>query len=71
MGMYEGYDYGGMHLIWWVLWMIVLFWIFATPYRIPGQRSRKYTPLDLLKTRFVNGEIDEVEYREKKELIES
>ncbi len=71
MGMYEGYHYGGMHLIWWVLWMILIFWIFATPYHIPGQRSKKDSPLDILKKRFAIGEINEEEYQKKKKLIES
>jgi putative membrane protein len=71
MGMYEGYNYGGMHLIWWFLWMILLVWIFATPYHIPGQRSKKDTPLDILKKRFASGQINEEEYQEKKKFIES
>jgi len=46
---YENYHFVGMHFIWWVIWIIVLFWIFATPYNIPGQRAKKDTPLDILK----------------------
>lgn len=71
MGMYEGYHFGGMHLIWWIWWMLIIFWIFATPYHIPGQRSKKDSPLDILKKRFANGQINEEEYQAKKKLIES
>ena len=48
----------------------MLFWIFATPYTIPGQRSKKDSPLDILKKRFASGEITKEEYQEKKKLIE-
>lgn len=32
--------------------LILIIWIFAVPYNIPGQRGSKDTPLDLLKKRF-------------------
>lgn len=69
--MYYTYSFWGMHLIWWFLWMILLVWIFATPYDIPGQRKRKDTPLDILKKRFAAGEITTEEFQEKKKLLES
>lgn len=66
----EGYHYVGMHLIWWIIWIIFFLWIFATPYRIPGQKSKKDTPLGILKRRFALGEINKEEYLEKKTLLE-
>lgn len=66
---YENYHYWGMNLIWWVIWLVLLFWIFASPYPIPGQKSRKDTPLDVLKKRFASGQISEQEYLEKKKII--
>lgn len=68
---YENYGYWGMHFVWWIIWIILLFWIFATPYPIPGKKSRKNTPLDLLKKRFAAGEINKEEYEEKKKIIET
>jgi putative membrane protein len=65
MGMYEGYHVWGMHLFWWFAWIIFLFWIFATPYNIPGQRSKKEKPVDILKRRFAAGQIDKEEFLEK------
>ena len=47
-----------------------IFWIFATPYTIPGQRYQRETPLDILKRRYAAGEITEVEYEERKRNIE-
>ncbi len=59
----------GMHYIWWVIWIVLLIWIFLTPYDIPGQRVKKETSLDILKKRFAVGEIDKTEYEEKKKII--
>ena len=67
---YDNYHFGGMHLIWWFIWMFLIFWVFATPYHIPGQRSRKDTPLDILQKQFAAGQINKEEYQEKKKLIE-
>ncbi|MCX6188726.1 MAG: SHOCT domain-containing protein [Bacteroidetes bacterium] len=68
---YDNYNYGGMHLIWWLIWAILLIWIFATPYEIPGQRSKMDRPLDLLKKRFATGQINKEEYLEKKKILEA
>jgi putative membrane protein len=69
MDMYEGYHFYGMHLFWWFIWVVLLFWIFALPYNIPGQRSKKETPLDLLNKRLASGQISNEEYLEKKQLL--
>jgi putative membrane protein len=68
---YNGYHFWGMHIIWWFIWLSLLFWIFATPYYIPGQRFRKDSPLDTLKKRFAVGEINTDEYQEKKKILEN
>jgi putative membrane protein len=67
---YNGYYFWGMHLFWWILWFIMLFWIFATPYNFPGQRTKKDSPLDILRRRFASGEITKDEYMERKEILE-
>lgn len=67
--MYNYYMWG-MHWIWWILWIILLFWIFATPYDIPGQRTKKETPLDILKRRLANGELSREEYIQLKAELE-
>ena len=68
---YDNYHFWGMHSIWWFIWVIVLIWIFATPYNIPGQRAKKDKPIDILNKRFASGEINKVEFEEKKNLIYS
>ncbi len=70
MYMHDGYHFGGMHLIWWLIWMVFLIWIFATPYDIPGQRKRKASPLDILQKRFASGQITKETYQEHKLLLE-
>lgn len=63
-------NFGGMHLIWWFFWVVMLIWIFATPYNIPGQRNKKDAPLNILKNRLARGEISKEEYEENKKIIE-
>ena len=67
--MYNGYHFWGMHLIWWFIWVSFIFWIFATPYDIPGQMKRKDSPLDILKKRFASGQINKEEYLEQKKML--
>jgi putative membrane protein len=62
---YDNY-YVGMHFAWWFIWGIMLFWIFVTPYDIPGQRRRKDSPLDILQQRFASRQLTITGYEEKK-----
>lgn len=62
--------YWGMNMIWWVAWVVMLMWIFATPYDIPGQRSKKNTAMDILRKRYASGKINGVEYDEKRKILE-
>ncbi|MEO7048122.1 MAG: SHOCT domain-containing protein [Ferruginibacter sp.] len=68
--MNNNYQWGGMHLIWWFIWAIFLFWIFVLPYDIPGQRRKKGSPLDILQSRFASGEITKEVYEENKKILE-
>lgn len=67
--MYNGYHFWGMHAIWWIIWIILLFWMFFTPYYVPGKK-RKESPLDILQRRLASGEISKEEYAERKAIIE-
>ena len=68
---YYGGSFGGMHLIWWILWFLFLAWIFFIPADIPYQKSKKESPLDILKKRFAQGEISKEEFNEAKTIINS
>lgn len=67
---YYGGNFWGMSLIWWFAWIVLVIWIFAIPYNIPGQRSKKDSPLDILKRRFASGEITKEEYQNSKNILE-
>jgi putative membrane protein len=67
---YDGYHIWGMHLIWWCIWGILLVWIFATPWSVPGQKWVAYSPLNILQQRFAAGKITKLEYQERKEILE-
>ena len=69
--MYNGYNFGGMHLIWWFIWIIFIIWIFFTPYFIPGQMRNTNTPIGILKKRFASGEITKEQYLEQKKILET
>jgi putative membrane protein len=68
--MHNGHHFWGMHLLWWLFWVIMIIWIFVTPYDIPGQRTRNETPLSILKKRFAKGEITKEEFEEKKKFLD-
>ncbi|MEB2787191.1 SHOCT domain-containing protein [Algoriphagus persicinus] len=46
-----------------------MIWIFFTPWDIPGQKTKKETPLDLLKKRYARGEISKEEYNSIREKL--
>ena len=60
-----------MNFVWWLIWIILLFWIFAVPYDIPGQRKKKDTAFDILQKQFASGQITLIEYKEKKKILEN
>ena len=63
--------FGGMHFVWWIIWLILLIWIFIVPADIPYQKSKKENPLDILKKRFAQGEISKEEFEESKKVLKS
>jgi putative membrane protein len=68
--MYYERHYWGMHFFWWMFWLIMVIWIFATPYDIPMRRTRLQSPLNILKKRLAKGEITKEEYYERKRILE-
>lgn len=61
----------GMHFLWWIFWILIAAYIFLTPYRIPGEKRPKDSPLDILNKRFARGEITKEEFEEKKKFLEN
>ena len=70
MHYYDG-SFGGMHLIWWIIWVIFIAWIFFIPADIPYQKTMKDSPLDILKKRYAKGEISKEEYEESIKILKS
>jgi len=70
MHFYDGH-FGGMHLIWWIIWIAIVVWVFFLPYDIPFQRTKKENPIDILKKRFAKGELTKEEFEESKRLLNS
>ncbi|AMR25551.1 hypothetical protein A0257_22960 (plasmid) [Hymenobacter psoromatis] len=68
--MYGNY-FWGMNFVWWFMWIMLLVWIFATPFRIPGQRHRPGTPLDVLRMRLASGQITPEQYQEHMQLLDT
>jgi putative membrane protein len=66
---YENYYYG-MNVIWWVIWVLLMLWIFALPYNIPGQRKKHESEYDILRKKYAEGIISTIEYKDLKKNLE-
>jgi len=61
----------GMHLLWWVFWIVLLVVMFGWFEPVPKKRIRKDSPFDILQKRLASGDITNEEYAEKKRIIEN
>ncbi|MFT7402387.1 MAG: putative membrane protein [Hydrogenophaga sp.] len=68
-----GYMMGGVHGLWWILWLVVLiglvvFYVWGQP----GARRQdsRDAPLDVLKRRLASGELSPEEYEKRKALLD-
>lgn len=72
--MFQSFDGGwfGMHMIWWLFWIILLvsFFSFSTPVPRKKARLNRLTPLDILQRRFAANEISTEDYEERKAILE-
>ena len=61
----------GMHLLWWVFWVILWVTFFSFLIPVPRRRWRdlRETPLEILQRRLARGEIDEPEYERRKAVL--
>jgi putative membrane protein len=68
----HGYFMGGMHVIWWVFWLIVAVAIIAIWSPGRGRRSSDAdaAPLDILQRRLARGEITPEAYEQAKALLD-
>lgn len=71
------YNYGdagffGMHMFWWVFWIILMVGGMSLfePVSRSQSRNRKSSPLEILQKRYANGELSDDEYEKKKFRLE-
>lgn len=67
--MMHDWYFGGMHWIWWIIWVLLLVWIFFIPYPSSKRYSKKDRALEVLRERFARGEIDEQEFEQSKRVL--
>lgn len=62
--MYWSYHYWGMHLFWWIFWVMLVVLLVSTgwPRSLASPRDRA---IDTLRSRYAAGEIDQTEYHER------
>lgn len=61
--------YLGMHLIWWLFWIVLLIVVFGVLVPTP-RSSRRTTALEILQRRYAAGELTTQEYEERRARIE-
>jgi putative membrane protein len=66
---HDGGYFWGMHLFWWLFWVVGILMLFSLFTPEPRNR-RRGTPLELLQRRFAAGEITDKEYEERKAKLE-
>ena len=59
----------GMHLFWWLFWILVMVLFFGLLTPVPRSKVRE-TPLQVLQRRYAAGEITTQEYDERKARLE-
>jgi putative membrane protein len=67
---YIGQSLWGMHVFWWLFWIVAIVVLFSPITPVPRVRRRE-TPLEILQRRYAAGEIATAEYEERKAKLES
>ena len=73
MMFHDGWGFFGMHVLWWLFWIIVLVQFFSLLTPIPRNEARRQrlTPLEILQRRYAAGEISTQEYEERKTKLQA
>ena len=66
----DGWGFLGMHLFWWLFWVLIIIG-FATAFTpVPKQEARlRGTSLDVLQRRYAAGEISTDEYDQRRTVL--
>ena len=65
----EGGWFWGMHLFWWLFWLVLIAVFFSSMTPVPRKQARE-TPLQILQRRYAAGDISTDEYAERKKRLE-
>lgn len=66
----DGGWFFGMHLFWWLFWIVVIVAFFSLLTPVPKNQPRTGDPpLDILQRRFAAGEIGTEEYQQRKAIL--
>lgn len=73
MMFHDGWGFFGMHVLWWLFWIVVLVLFFSLLTPIPRNEARRHrlTPLEILQRRYAEGEISTQEYEERKTKLQA
>ena len=66
---HDGMGFWGMHLFWWLFWIVAIVLLF-TPITPVSVSRRRETPLEILQRRYAAGEITTEAYEERKAKLE-
>ncbi len=69
MNMWDSH-YFGMHLLWWLVWVVFLVWVFILPFGVRGTKNQASDAVEILKQRYARGEISDEEYQKKLKILE-
>lgn len=70
MSFAEGVWFWGMHVFWWIFWILLIAVFFAAVRPVPRHKLRE-APLQILQRRYAAGEISTSEYEERKAHLRS
>ncbi len=68
--MYFGHHYWGMHLFWWIFWVVGVTALLIFLWPSPPRRARD-SAHEILRRRFAAGEITERDYRERLAVLDT
>ncbi len=66
---FDGWGFFGMHVFWWLFWVVLILAFFSLLTPVPRHKARE-TPLQILQRRYAAGEISTQEYEERKQRLE-
>lgn len=61
----DGGWFWGMHILWWIFWILIIVTFFGLATPVPRHKVRE-TPQQILQRRYAAGEISSEEYEERK-----